>query len=281
MINFRQSSRLREPFNSVARVIVWRSRPRPDADPFGDNVMRRPVGLAFVGAMAFIGIGWPISHMSTQLVLSAQSTWSKNPPSRSQDATGQLNDDLVEPCLITDVRAVSSVRSAGKNSLTSDGRHLTGPAAGTINQSQKILRRALLEDGYTRMKLDILSSGYWALTGAINGRAVCLAIDTGASVTHLDPDRTGRFRLSWSHGVQKKKGSPTFDWHEATLDSLDVGPFHTSRLRVFAHDFSETNRKLNVFGDPPIDGVIGQDVLKKAQAVFFCGSDEIFLRPGP
>jgi hypothetical protein len=54
---------------------------------------------------------------------------------------------------------------------------------------------------------------------------------------------------------------------ECRVDSLTVGNVQLGGLRVCEHDMTEVNNAIELYGDPPFDGIIGGDVLRDSLAV--------------
>jgi hypothetical protein len=139
------------------------------------------------------------------------------------------------------------------------------------------MQEVLETEGYTAVKLERLRSGYLTVVGKINGKGVRLIVDTGANSSFLDRKRTARFDLEWQPGsvFQKRDGGtgPVMTF----VEDIELGRFHTGRLRIQSHDLAELNLKVPEYGDPPSDGLLGADVLGQSWAVIDYGTDRLFL----
>jgi predicted aspartyl protease len=137
----------------------------------------------------------------------------------------------------------------------------------------------LKRQGYVAVPLDRLTSGYVAVAARINDKKVYLVVDSGAPNTHLDRERTGRLELKWKEAGGK---APLPAGQRASgvcvLEGLEVGPCRVGRLVVGAHDLSHINQALEPYFDPPVDGVLGTDVLIRHGAVIDYPASVLFLR---
>jgi hypothetical protein len=139
-------------------------------------------------------------------------------------------------------------------------------------------RLPLVQKGYTRVHLIRANSGYLNIHAKIDGTEVNLVLDTGAPQTHLDRKRVEQLKLKWDKPPGTTFTGTRGEWGDfTTVDSIQLGAFRTAGLLIHAHDLSETNRRLAYYGDRPIDGVLGADVLDRAWAVIDYKMNDLFL----
>ncbi len=148
-----------------------------------------------------------------------------------------------------------------------------------------LLGKLLENDGYIRVKLDRLRSGYLAVTAMVNGKPLYLAIDTAAPNTHLDPKRTEHLKLPWElfQFTDRPDDPPPAEWERmCRVDSIEFGGFRRVRIRVGGHDHAEINHRMEFYKDRPLDGVIGADVLESGLAILDYKTYDLYLiqRPG-
>ena len=146
------------------------------------------------------------------------------------------------------------------------------------------LGRLLKARGFTTIALDRLRSGHLAVVTVASGTKLRLALDTGAPVTCLDPERTKSMNLKWSklHGDGPPERDPNWDTSvSCELLSLDFGPSKTGPVHASVHRVGSLNRWLEMTGDPPIDGVLGGDVLTAYAARIDYPALRLYLRSDP
>jgi len=154
-------------------------------------------------------------------------------------------------------------------------RNLTGQ----FEASKATFGSVLERDGYRRFDLHVASSGYLCIAGRINDKPVNLMVDTGAPDSSLDKKRTEGLGLKWrKYGGKNGRVStdPTFDYCD--VSSIQVGPFRSGKVRVASDDLTKVNTWIIFGGDPPIDGLLGADVLGQAHAVIDYGSHALYLK---
>jgi Aspartyl protease len=167
----------------------------------------------------------------------------------------------------------------------------TGPAtsfksnddAARIDPSNSILGRILELNGYRPVKLDRAPAGYLLVTARIGDGAVSLVLDTGAPGTWLDRKQTQRLGIEWRDpptDALRSIYSPTTvatGWY-CYLPSIQVGTFRTEGLRVNNDDLTNFNRRLKDDGHPPVDGLLGADILERGQAIIDYRSNVLYLK---
>jgi len=143
------------------------------------------------------------------------------------------------------------------------------------------LERLFKARGYSEIPLDRLRSGYLAVRVTAAGSKLRLILDTGAPVTCLDPERTKAINLKW-HKLRASLPERDPEWDtskECELDGLDFGAFKTGPVRAGEHRVAAVNQWLAVYRDPPVDGVLGGDVLTACSAWIDYPGRRLFLRP--
>jgi hypothetical protein len=146
------------------------------------------------------------------------------------------------------------------------------------------LGRFLKSRGFTGIALDRLRSGHLTVAVVAAGTKLRLVLDTGAPVTCLDPERTKAMNLKWGKlsGVGPAERDPNWDtFQQCDLDSLDFGAFKTGRVRACVHRVAIINQWLELRGDPPVDGVLGGDVLTAHAAKIDYPTLRLYLRSEP
>jgi hypothetical protein len=110
-------------------------------------------------------------------------------------------------------------------------------------------------------------------------------IDTGASKTVFDLTRIQQFIKSKDEGFERSPhlstglGTNDLVSHMTLLPSLRIGEAVLKKFNVVLLDLSHVNQSYKMLGIPPIDGVIGSDLLNAfdAQLSFRSCSLKIFF----
>lgn len=151
------------------------------------------------------------------------------------------------------------------------------PEKDDISQSMD-LDEILMKKGYLRVKLNPMKMGYLSVKAEANGHDLNLIVDTGAPQTHLDRDRTERLGLVWKKRDRENgKGSTDEDVWYTMIASLNVGRFKNSNLRIGSHDVADVNSVREYYGDAPVDGVLGADVLDQGLSIIDYRTHSLYL----
>ena len=125
--------------------------------------------------------------------------------------------------------------------------------------------------------MNIEGDGYHLMIEAkVNGKAVRMLVDTGASKTVFDKTRLQSLveegadehyedleQLSTGLGTNSMQGQV------AELDSFKFGEVEIKDFPVVVLDMDHVNQSYEMLGDRGIDGVLGSDILKKYDAVIY------------
>jgi hypothetical protein len=106
-----------------------------------------------------------------------------------------------------------------------------------------------------------------------------LLLDTGAPNTHVDPARTKSLDLPWRYLDEAVFGPGWGKIGYAELAGMKIGAVEIRPFHVRTKDETQLNALLVTYGDAPIDGILGADVLEPHAAVIDYPSRTLFLRP--
>ncbi len=106
----------------------------------------------------------------------------------------------------------------------------------------------------------------------VNGLKANLLIDTGASRTVFDLARIKEHYqveadIKKNHKFFSGIGASNIDTFIATIHNIELGAWKIKSLEVVLFDLKAINQSYAMFDLPRIDGVMGGDVLKAANAV--------------
>ena len=148
-----------------------------------------------------------------------------------------------------------------------------------FNQS---LHHFLLQQNYTPVSLQQTPTRHFATYGTINNQSMLFIIDTGASHSCLDQQSaTEKLHLVPSEidhdkviGFGTNEGIRSLSF----LETITLGEFLISEFAISVIDLSNINQALTVFDFPPIDGIIGADILAQYNALISYENECMYLR---
>jgi hypothetical protein len=146
------------------------------------------------------------------------------------------------------------------------------------DSNQASERPPLNQNGYTRIPLVRTNAGYLNVTAKIAGNEVNLLLDTGSPSSCLDRKRVESLKLKWEQRPGISVTVRKTEWGEyRTIESIQLGAFHTGGLPIYSLDMSDLNGWLANSQDRLVDGILGADVLERAWAVIDYRMNDLFL----
>lgn len=113
----------------------------------------------------------------------------------------------------------------------------------------------------------------------INDKPARMLIDTGASQTVLDKNRAlqfiGNAEIEASDTLSKGLGTDSMESSNVELESMAFGSLKIIGQEVVLLDLVHVNTSYEAMGQPPVDGVLGGEILKKHKAVIDYGAGTI------
>ena len=120
--------------------------------------------------------------------------------------------------------------------------------------------------------INIENDGFHLITeGLINNKEARFVVDTGASRTVFDKDRILNYidnpDFSEKEGISAGIGGTDISSFIFNVKELSFGELKINDYQAVAMDLSNVNDSYAMLKIPPVDGVLGGDLLKKFQAV--------------
>lgn len=136
--------------------------------------------------------------------------------------------------------------------------------------------------GFVRVPLHANAVGHFEIVAQVNGHAARLVLDTGASHTVFARTSAERFGLETTESADRARGLGESDHATATttLNELRLGDARLRDVAARTLDLSHLNKALEARGGAPIDGVIGGDLLRPAEAIIDYARATLYLRVG-
>lgn len=107
--------------------------------------------------------------------------------------------------------------------------------------------------------------------GIINNKPARFVVDTGASRTVFDKDRILNYidnpEFNEKEGISAGIGGTDLSSFIFNIEELSFGDLKINDYQAVAMDLSNVNNSYAMLKLPPIDGVLGGDLMKKYQAV--------------
>ena len=142
------------------------------------------------------------------------------------------------------------------------------------------LKKFLLSQGFSVLELERTQTDHFAIAAEINGVAGRFIVDTGASNTCVGLDRIAHFGME-SEGSEIKAagaGSSELETAVSAGNRLLIGTWEQTGLQVVLIDLSHVNKALANHEAPPVDGILGADVLRLGRAVIDYEKNRLFLK---
>ena len=138
----------------------------------------------------------------------------------------------------------------------------------------------LKSQGYTSINLKKTGTNHYQIKAVLNDIEGLFILDTGASNTCADLTQTEKFKLI-SENSKIKASSATNLMQETKIskkNKLQVGKWNSKSCSVVLFDMNHINTALNERKIQKVDGIIGADTLKKANAIIDYEKNRLYLK---
>jgi hypothetical protein len=112
----------------------------------------------------------------------------------------------------------------------------------------------------------------------LDGHALRLLVDTGASATHLDRERTKHLKLDWEVSHPRPPAGQRSHQYQCHAAWLTIGGAVLRHHPIYSDDISELNESLKPAGENFLDGILGADVFTQRNAVVDYAGKALYLR---
>ena len=140
---------------------------------------------------------------------------------------------------------------------------------------------------YIEVPINIISiegDGFHLIAeGLINGKSARFVVDTGASRTVFDKERILDYidnpEFNEKEGLSAGIGGTDISSFIFKLEELSLGELSVKDYQAVAMDLSNVNNSYAMLNIPPVDGVLGGDLLYKHKAVISYKLKKMRLTP--
>jgi predicted aspartyl protease len=142
------------------------------------------------------------------------------------------------------------------------------------------LKEYLLESGFHCIKLKKTLTNHFELKVKINNVKGRFILDTGASNSCVGFDQVERFNLETQESEHKASGAGTTEIETkiSKKNKLKIGGYQLKKTSLILIDLMHINHALEKQNSNPIQGIIGADILHKAEAIIDYKKKYLFLK---
>jgi predicted aspartyl protease len=146
------------------------------------------------------------------------------------------------------------------------------------NTTESELERFLKERGYTGIPLERGRAGSVVVAVSVGEKRLRLVCDTGATFSMLDEKRTKELKIDWEKSEFDVPAAESDFAKSCKIEVVELGTFRAHGLKFHSFDTTNGNKRLEPFKDPPVDGLLGWDVLKDYSAIIDVRALRLYLR---
>ena len=141
------------------------------------------------------------------------------------------------------------------------------------------LNKFLKTSGYISVKLIFLKTKHYlieAKVNSINGRFI---LDTGASNSCICTSLEDKFKVISKKSKEKASSANSEMTHTmiSKNNRIQIDKWE-DKINLISFDMNHINNALSQKKVPPIDGIIGADILKKSKSILDYKTNKLFLK---
>ena len=137
----------------------------------------------------------------------------------------------------------------------------------------------LKNEGYSSVKLIFLETKHYLIEAKINGIKGRFILDTGASNSCICTSLEDKFKVISQKSKEKASSATSQMTHTkiSKSNAIQIGKWE-NKIDLISFDMNHINSALSQKKVPPIDGILGADVLKKSKAIIDYKSNKLYLK---
>jgi hypothetical protein len=143
----------------------------------------------------------------------------------------------------------------------------------------KTLNMLLKSEGYSSVKLIFLETKHYLIEAKINGIKGRFILDTGASNSCICTSLEDKFKVISQNSKEKASSATSQMTHTkiSKSNAIQIGKWE-NKIDLISFDMNHINSALSQKKVPPIDGIIGADILKKSKAILDYNLNNLYLK---
>ena len=141
------------------------------------------------------------------------------------------------------------------------------------------LNKFLKTSGYCAVKLIFLETKHYLMEAKVNSVSGRFILDTGASNSCVCISLEDKFKVISKESKEKASSANSEMTHTkiSKSNAIQIGKWE-DKIDLISFDMNHINNALSEKKVPPIDGILGADVLKKSKAVIDYESNKLYLK---
>ncbi len=141
------------------------------------------------------------------------------------------------------------------------------------------LNKFLKSEGYSSVKLIFLETKHYLVEAKVNGVKGKFILDTGASNSCICTSLEDKFKVISKESKEKASSANSEMTHTMISKSnmIQIDKWE-DKINLISFDMNHINNALSQKKVPPIDGIIGADILKKSKSILDYKTNKLFLK---
>jgi hypothetical protein len=141
------------------------------------------------------------------------------------------------------------------------------------------LNKFLKSEGYSSIKLMFLETKHYLIEAKVNGIDGRFILDTGASNSCICTSLEDKFKVISKESKEKASSanSEMTNTKISKSNAIQIGKWE-DKMDIISFDMNHINNALSQKKVPPIDGILGADVLKKSKAILDYKTNRLYLK---
>ena len=141
------------------------------------------------------------------------------------------------------------------------------------------LNKFLKSEGYSSVKLIFLETKHYLIEAKVNGIKGRFILDTGASNSCICTSLEDKFKVISKESKEKASSATSQMTHTkiSKSNAIQIGKWE-DKIDLISFDMNHINNALSEKKVPPIDGILGADVLKKSKAILDYKTNRLYLK---
>ena len=141
------------------------------------------------------------------------------------------------------------------------------------------LNNFLKSEGYSSVKLIFLETKHYLIEAKVNGIKGRFVLDTGASNSCICTSLEDKFKVLSKESKEKASSANSEMTHTkiSKSNAIQIGKWE-DKIDLISFDMNHINNALSQKKVPPIDGIVGADILKKSKAILDYKTNRLYLK---